>query len=83
MDNYPKTPYSVTIDGYAYCVHEQEKNKFFITYEKPYSLVSSLMESATFILSQKRIWYVEGVSNIEKKHFPRILEAIESGIMEF
>ena len=80
MTNYPKTPYSIVVDEKVYTIHEQEKNKFFVTHEMPHNPVCSFVEMGIFFLSFKRTWHVEGVSNINISHRSGIFHAIESRI---
>jgi|SRR5664279_4548294 len=80
LGDYPKKPYSIIVDGHTYTVHEQERNRFLVTHEIPYTHVISFMVTGIFVLSHKKIWHVEGLSNINEGHRPGIFHAIESGI---
>jgi hypothetical protein len=80
MEDYPKKPDLIIIDGYRYTVHEQERNRFFVTHEIPYTKGVTLVASGIFVLSQKKIWHVEGISNINEGHRSGIFRAIESGM---
>jgi len=81
MGNYPKTPFSIIIDGSCYTIHEQDKNKFFITHETPRNHVSSLVETGIFVFSPEKNWHVAGESNINQRHRAKIFHTIESEIM--
>ena len=81
MEDYPKTPYSIIIEGCNYLVHEQEKNMFLVTHETRYSDVISIVETAIFILSPAKVWRLEGRTNINKGHWHKIFTAIESRIV--
>ncbi len=78
MRNYPRKPYSINVEGNVYTIHEQEKNKFFVTHEMPHNPMCSFVEMGIFFLSFKKTWHVEGESNINKSHRPGIFQAIES-----
>ena len=78
MGNYSETTFSIIIDGFTYFVHEQEKDKFFVTHEIPHSPVSSVVESGIFVLSPNKFWHVEGESDINERHKNNILQVIET-----
>ena len=80
MEIFPKTPYWIIILGHIYTVQEQGKNRFFVTHEICRNEVSSLVETGIFVLSDKRIWLVEGESEINEMHMPEIFQAIESRV---
>ena len=80
MEIFPKTPYLIIIMGHIYTIQEQEKNRFFVTHEICRNEVSSFVETRIFVLSDKKIWRVEGESEINEMHMLEIFQAIESGI---
>jgi hypothetical protein len=78
MENSLETSYTIIIDGFTYFVHEQEKDKFFVTHEIPHSPVSSLLETGIFVISSNKFWHVEGVSEINETHRIKIFQVIET-----
>lgn len=78
MGKYPKTPYPIIVEGNIYFIHEQEKNRFFVTHKIPHGPSSSIMEAGIFVISPKNIWHVKGGSDIDESHRIKIFQAIES-----
>jgi hypothetical protein len=83
MEGYPKTPCLIDVEGCIYTVQEQEKNKFFVTYESPRTHVSSIVETGIFVLSSGQTWHVECQSEIDERYRPGIIQAIESGLIGY
>jgi hypothetical protein len=78
MGDYPKIPYPIIIDGSVYFVHEQKKNRFFVTHQIPHSRVSRVVETGIFVFSRDEFWRVDGGSDINERLWDKIFQAIES-----